>query len=114
MPRRLPLIAGLCFLGPCLLSSGCSTIQSLSTNGDYYGGARADFTYFGEPQYYDENVAIFGLIDLPFSLIADTLVLPVQFFTYSRTVGDRQDDETEEARVEAPPQSTSSDKLASR
>lgn len=56
--------------------SGCGTLLSLGL-GDCspYSGVRADVDLMGEP--VDDGVAALGLIDLPFSLVADTALLPI-------------------------------------
>lgn len=58
--------------------SGCGTLLSLGL-GDCspYSGVRADAEMMSEPGPDGTALAAAGIIDLPFSLVADTVLLPV-------------------------------------
>ncbi len=103
MPRLRLLLAATILAAVITGVTGCSTVQSISTTGEYFGGSRADLAYFGEPEHFDESIAIFGLIDFPFSVVADTLVFPVQFVAFLTTVpggGDPDDGRPEDGHPE--------------
>jgi uncharacterized protein YceK len=63
-------------------SSGCATYQSKDAGhwGKFYSGTRCDFEYIGglstaSPVWW--LLLPFPLLDLPLSLVGDTVVLPV-------------------------------------
>lgn len=76
----------------CLLLSGCSSVLRYAFDDDprscdmppyIYGGVALDWLFLtglGETSERDSGgayIRIFGLVDLPFSIVGDTLLLPV-------------------------------------
>lgn len=78
MKKGLALLAFLTLLG------GCGTIADMAENQRIYGGIQADVRLIGEPYLpktqppeYSFPLVIFGILDMPLSLVADTVLLPV-------------------------------------
>ena len=68
-----------------LFVGGCGTISDFSTKGrgfedagpHVYGGTRLDVNTIANPDITSENILVFFILDVPFSFLADTIVLPV-------------------------------------
>lgn len=80
MTKRLAAFS----LGLAILLGGCGTIGDLAANQRIYGGVWTDCNLIDEPYLpathppeYSFPLVILGLLDLPFSAILDTLVLPI-------------------------------------
>lgn len=62
---------------------GCSTFQAEWEGGPEpipYGGTRLNLELVQNPDRHSEPTLLYGLADLPFSLVADTVLLPFQVF----------------------------------
>lgn len=68
-------IAGVAVLGVLLLGVGCGSLTNLVFDfpGDVYGGVGQDVDWIAT---INPLVIVAGVIDLPFSLVLDTLLLP--------------------------------------
>jgi len=64
--KTCALILGLLLLG------GCGTIENLHLGPSIYGGVRQDVEWMG-----GQCMAGLGFLDFPFSLVLDTVLLPV-------------------------------------
>jgi uncharacterized protein YceK len=74
---------------PTLLLCGCGTCMNFNTEPTPYGGVRLDAGFIsnlgpnqtkaldGDSQGWAVFLGVIGIVDLPFSAVADTLVLPV-------------------------------------
>lgn len=74
-----PLLAAVC----ALATFGCSTFQAEWEGGPEpipYGGTRLNLELVQNPDRHSEPTLLYGLADLPFSLVADTVLLPFQVF----------------------------------
>lgn len=79
--RALLLLNGLLFCG---LGSGCGTVTNLVNEPSVYGGTRLDISWIRDSSRTD--TVILGVVDLPLSLVGDTLLLPLTFpLQYFRT-----------------------------
>ena len=80
--KKIALIITLIALG------GCSAIGSRPVQGDespYFIGVRNDVYYLFHPSKADNPyLQPLNIIDFPFSLIADILYLPYDFYTVSQ------------------------------
>jgi len=62
------------------LATGCGSIAARRDSaGHPYAGVRLDIYYLGHPSEADKPVCLNGF-DLPFSAVADTLLLPYDLF----------------------------------
>jgi len=64
--------------------TGCASLINTSCDADIYGGVKGDIGFISQPDAdksadgkKDKALAVLGIIDFPFSLIADTILLPV-------------------------------------
>jgi uncharacterized protein YceK len=75
--RRRPLLASLALLAAALLPAGCGTMLGSGFDGKLspYNGTAVDFAFAWGSR--DPGLKALAALDLPFSLIADTLLLPV-------------------------------------
>lgn len=60
-----------------LALQGCGTIINLSGDKSPYGGVGVDLAYAEDPPLPQDEVGWFWTVDVPFSAIADTFLLPV-------------------------------------
>jgi uncharacterized protein YceK len=66
------------------LLGGCGTIADMAVDQRIYGGIQQDVHLIGnpylpktEPPDYFFPLIFFGILDIPLSLVADTLMLPI-------------------------------------
>jgi uncharacterized protein YceK len=77
-----------------LLASGCGTITNLKTGEpDFYGGVQKDIQWLATPSRQPEGIGIANLgfltlfVDLPMSIIGDTLTMPIAIYEWHRGAG---------------------------
>jgi uncharacterized protein YceK len=71
-------------MGLAVLLGGCGSIADIAENQRIYGGIQADVRLIGDPYLpktsppeYFFPLVLFGLLDMPLSLVMDTVFLPV-------------------------------------
>jgi uncharacterized protein YceK len=74
--------------------SGCGTVANLQTGKpDFYGGVQHDVQLLETPRSQPQGIGIRNLgalvlfVDLPLSMIGDTLTLPVAIYEWHREEG---------------------------
>jgi uncharacterized protein YceK len=74
-----------------LLAGGCGTIANLKTGKpDFYGGVQKDVQFLGTPRPQPAGIGISNLgalvllVDLPLSVVGDTLTMPLAIYEWHR------------------------------
>lgn len=77
-----------------VLTSGCGTIANLNTGEpDFYGGVQKDIQWLATPSRQPEGIGLANLgfltlfVDLPLSIIGDTLTMPIAIYEWHRGDG---------------------------
>ena len=67
--------------------SGCASLINTACDAEIYGGVKGDISFISQPNAdksadgkKDKTLVVLGIIDFPFSLVADTILLPVNAF----------------------------------
>jgi uncharacterized protein YceK len=82
-----------------LSACGCGTIANLKTGEpDFYGGVQNDIQWLATPSRQPEGIGFANLgfltlfVDLPLSIIGDTLTMPIAIYEWHRGEGPKKDE----------------------
>ena len=88
--RRITALLAVC----ALVVSGCGTVANLQTGKpDLYGGVQKDVEFLETPRPQPQGIGISNLgalvlfVDLPLSVVADTLTIPLAIYEWHRDEG---------------------------
>jgi uncharacterized protein YceK len=88
--RPITVLLAVC----ALVVGGCGTIANLQTGKpDFYGGVQKDAQFLGTPRPQPSGIGISNLgalalfVDLPLSVVGDTLTMPLAIYEWHRDDG---------------------------
>jgi uncharacterized protein YceK len=88
--RTLTVLLAVC----ALVAGGCGTIANLQTGKpDFYGGVQKDVQFLETPRPQPAGIGISNLgalvlfVDLPLSVVGDTLTMPLAIYEWHRDEG---------------------------